>query len=724
MATARHDRRPAGGASARSAGGRRAAAGAGAARPLTPAEIAWLAAVPCAAVTALVVLALGPALGAVLFPEPDTAFWLPYQSAVHPEPTEQARYLLLLGAPLLLTAAVAGAARRGPRLAPATAARLVTAAQALGIAALVACVAAQYAYEFGPLYTAAGSEPRTVYFTPATLLVAGLIAAALAAAIGREQVRARWEQLRAETPARRIAATLAAACAVALWLTTAVNFDDTIAAAHPFVSYHAQFTFDETYAVLDGRSPLVDFAAQYGSLWPYLLAAGMALLGTSVGTLTLLAATVTGAALLAVFDLLRRVTRSSLAGLALFLPLLATSLFTMRGPLQNRYGLSNLLGAFPLRYAGPLLVAWLLARHLDGARPRRMWPLFAAAGLAFLNNADFGIAALGACLAALLWTAPRPWPAALRRIGLEALAGLAAAFALVALLTLTRTGSLPHVELLFRYSRQYAIAGFQMLPLRPVAGVALVIYLTYVAAIATATVRALRGDEDRLMTGLLAWSGVFGLGAGAYYVGRSHPEVLINMFPAWGLCVTLLAIVAIRDLAARHQAGGQRAGDAAAERRTRRPPLAQLACLFGLGVLVCSLAQTPTPWGQLERLSQKAPATMLEPAWRPFVAQHAERGEPVAILMQLGHRQAHELGLDNVSPYTGSQSITEARQLEETVAALREAGGRKLFLSVLDTPADLIDALEADGFRLLEEDPQGTRLLVDERTPAAATGRD
>ena len=48
----------------------------------------------------------------------------------------------------------------------------------------------------------------------------------------------------------------------------------------------------------------------------------------------------------------------------------------------------------------------------------------------------------------------------------------------------------------------------------PVIGISTVIYLTYVAAIRVATVRAVNGEPDRLMTGLLVWSGIFGLGVG------------------------------------------------------------------------------------------------------------------------------------------------------------------------------------------------------------------
>src|SRR5262249_29898021 len=157
----------------------------------------------------------------------------------------------------------------------------------------------------------------------------------------------------------------------------------------------------------------------------------------------------------------------------------------------------------------------------------RAWPLFLIAGLVLLNNTDFGIAALGASVAALLWARARP----LRRTALEALGGLALALALVVALLLVRTGAPPHVALLFSYARVFARGGFAMLPMRPAIGLSTVIFLTYVSAIGIATVRALRGDPGRAMTGMLAWTGVFGLGSGSYYVGHSLSELITYLFP-------------------------------------------------------------------------------------------------------------------------------------------------------------------------------------------------
>src|SRR6185436_10163453 len=69
-------------------------------RALEPADVAWLAAVPCAALTALAVLLLGPPL-ATLLPAADLSRFWPRQPLL-PEPVEHARYgLALLGPPLL-----------------------------------------------------------------------------------------------------------------------------------------------------------------------------------------------------------------------------------------------------------------------------------------------------------------------------------------------------------------------------------------------------------------------------------------------------------------------------------------------------------------------------------------------------------------------------------------------------------------------------------------------
>jgi hypothetical protein len=648
-----------------------------------------MATVPCAAVTLLAIVVLGPPLSHALFPHSPLRLWPGVAEVVgaRVEYVEQSRFLLALTAPLLLTGVVLlGANRVGP-LAPATIARLVTGAQTLAVVFLVVCYVEQRRYAFFEVKVVQQAFrlilDHTFYFSLATIAVGAAIASAIAVGLASAGVRRRFDELARERRALRVAGTGVVAAAIAIWLLPAVNFERTLGAAHTAIVGHLTYWLDEAFAVLGGQFPLVDFAAQYGSLWPYLLAATMALAGPSVGVFTVAMSVISALALLALFATLRRVARSAVAGVLLFLPVLATGLFMLEGPPANRYAISNLFGTFPLRYAGPLVLAWLLARHLDGALPRRPAWLFLAAGLVVLNNAEFGIPALGATVAALLWTSGRLTLRRLGMLGAEAAAGLVGAVALVSVLTLSTAGSLPHFELLFRYSRIFGLSGWGTIAMRPMIGMSTIVYLTYVAAIGVATVRAAGNESDRLMTGLLAWSGVFGLGIGSYYMGRSHPQVLVSMFLAWSFSLTLLFVVVVRALAAR---------------ASHRPTLPEAACLLGFGVLACSLAQAPTPWSQVARLQRTGAAIYRQPADEPFIAAHTRPGEAVVILTKLGHRAAYDIGVRNVTPYTGGSSMPTVDQFVETLERLRAAGGRKVFLSLPDERPEVPGWLERRGF--------------------------
>lgn len=647
----------------------------------------WIGSAMTAAIVLAAMLALGPSLGDLLAPDGDTRFWPGIAWMVAPEPTEHARYLIALLAPVLLVALTVALVRRPLPLPPLASTRLVAGLEALAVAALAACLVLQHRAIFVRPY---GRTPHVVYFTVPTLVAAAALAFAVVAVCRRAGLVARLGTWTAESPARAAGAAAVAVAAVAITVLPAIATEASILRTSDEYVYHVRFILDEAAAVLDGRSPLGDFAAQYGSLWAYVTAVPLALFGSSLGAFTVTMAMLTALALLALYALLRRVTRSSLLALALFLPLLATSAFRLHDADPERFSLINYFGTMPLRYAGPFLLVWLLARHIDGARPRRAAPLFAAAGLVAIDNTSFGVPALGATVVALLCVEP-PTAARLRTLAREVALGLAIAIAAVVVLLLVRTGELPHPSLTLRYARLFAVDGFGMAPIHPQLGVSTIIFLTYVAAIGTAIVLALRRSGDALLVGLLMWSGVFGLGAGTYYVGRSIPEVLTNMFPAWALAVTLLAVAVVRALAAREG---------------RRPLPIELACLFAFGVLVCSIAQTPSPAAQVRRIAADGPRYLQQDPTRAFVAANVRRGEPVAMLTELGHLIAYRLGIDDVTPYTGNESIQTEEQLDDALVALREAGGRSVFLSVTAlTPAHMRAALEARGLQLAATAP-------------------
>jgi hypothetical protein len=639
-------------------------------RALTASESAWLAALPCALLLLALLLALGPPLGRALFkPLPEDTFWFEYLriQVVSPEPTEQARYLLALLGPLLVSGGALLLA--GRRIGSALVGPLVTLAQAVLAAFTAAALIAQQQHVYPTIYTS--DEPaKTVYFTPVTLIVAAAIVALAVLALQHRPTLARLDAALRETRGRRVAAIALAALYVLLWLLSAFNTDGSLPNVNAAVAVNIPFWIDEAFSIRGGHAPLVDFHAQYGHLWAYIAAGGMALLGTSFTAYAAIMLAGTAGAMAAVYATLRRLAGSSLTALALFLPFVATSFFMQRGPLENRYGPANLFSVFPIRYAGPLLLLWLVVRRIATPSSRPPLLLFALAGLVAINNLEFGIPALGATIAALVWSGESRSRAGLLRLAGAVLGGLALAVAAVCVLTLAVAGSLPHFGMLLTFPRIYGKGAFGVLPM-PRLGFHLVLYVTFAAAIVVATVRAASPASagprsGAALTGALAWSGVFGLGAGGYFVGRSHPHVLINLFSAWALALALLLLVVV---------------PAVLQRGSRRPRLAELLVLAGFALCVCSLAQTPAPWSQVSRLQDVPPyQRRYSTAVLNVVRQLTHRGETVALFMKEGHRIADKLELDDVTPYANIESMMTRKQWQETIDALRRAHGRKIIL--------------------------------------------
>jgi len=354
------------------------------------ADLAWLAAVPAALLTVAAMVVIGPPLGRALLPVRTLDFWpstLPY---VHPKPTEQARYLVALGGALLVPIAVFASMRwRLPSVSWARVGAL--AVQVAFVAVLVLALLTQKGeVETGAVKLGVG------YFTAPTIVVALLIGVAFVACLSSPRARARIGELLAlDSRLVRWGAAAVAALATVIWLLPAIQLDGTVADASS-AHFNLVFTFDEAIAVLNGRTPLVDYVAQYGSLWPYPVSIPLHLTDGSLGSFTASMAAITAVAMLAIYGVLRQVTRSALGALALFFPFLATSFFVVEGNPITRFSFADYFGVFPMRYAGPYLVAYLIARHLSGARPRLAIWIFLGAGLTVLNNTDFGIPALGA----------------------------------------------------------------------------------------------------------------------------------------------------------------------------------------------------------------------------------------------------------------------------------------------------------------------------------------
>ena len=666
-----------------------------------PAELAWVMALPCALGLVIAIVAVARPLGHAIFEPTPEAFWPLWQArqGIVPEPAEHASYLLALLAPALLAATVLRSARR-PRSLPAAVRRAAPiAAQALMVAFLLACLVAQRAYVYGPPYS---SVPfHRAYFTTATCVVAVALALLIAGVLSSPAATERAARWTYETRARSVAATIFAGLLAAVWLLTAVHSDATVGNANPAIIMSVPFWLDEPFAVLNGRLPLVDFHAQYGQLMAFLAAAAMAIFGPSLIVYSLTMVTASCAAMIALFAILRRVVGRSLVALALYVPVLSTSFFAEFGPPENRHGPVTLFSVFPMRYAGAYAVAWLTARHVDGVWPRRPAVLFFAAGLALINNLEFGLPAFGAALVAAGLASRHRSPARLARLLGSAVAGLAAAFAAVTLLTVAVAGSLPRFGLLLTFPRLYGVAGFGMMPMPPL-GLHLVIYGTFASALVLAAVRVASGARD-VLTAMLAWTGIFGLGAGSYYAGRSLPEALISIFSPWALALALLLVTVARAISARP---------------SRRPTPAEGAVILGFALAICSIAQTPMPWTQLERLrTTTAQPLFADTSTERFIDRRTTRGEQVAILTPLGHRIAYDLDLDNVVPYANIESMPLVSQLAETLELMRKARIRRLFLPIVQTDPEQIAALQQVGFEPVRRAPAANVIELAHRGP-------
>ncbi len=653
---------------------------------LTSGESAWLAALPCALLLLAVIVLAGPLLGRALF-EPTGAehIWRRFYGlgGVRPEPTEHARYVLALLGPLLIV----GAARllRGLRvraLVPAVATPLAQVALA---AFVVVCVVAQREHRYGPDFTGGRGFRATIYFTLPTLAVALAVAAGIALVLARRSLTERIAAGTSETRARHVAALVVGGLFTLAYLLSAFNTDGTINIANVALWDHTAFYIDEAFSILNGQAPLVDFHAQYGHLWAYVAAGGMTLFGASLGVFAAIMLAGSAATMATVFANVRRIVGgSSLLTLALFLPFVATSFFMKAGPADNRYSPAALFSLFPIRYFGPYVLLWLLVRRLDTGSQRRMLPLLAFAGLVVINNPEFGVPGAGATLLVLLWTRTDRSARGLARLGLEALGGGAIAIALVSLLTLAVGGGLPHFGMLLLFPRIFGSEGFGLLPM-PAIGFHLVVYATFVAAIAVAAVRGVADDERRVLSAALAWVGVFGLGVGAYFTGRSHPQVLEDLFSVWSYALVLLAVVAVRAIA--HRPG-------------RRPQLAELLVLAGIGVMVCSLAQIPTPWSQIERIRRSQPHDVrVVTALGNAIRRETRPGEPVAVLVRPGHEISEEIGIRDVTPYANIDSMMTDQQWGEMIRALQRAGGNKLFVQQETLFDEHVRWLAARGYK-------------------------
>jgi hypothetical protein len=659
----------------------------------------WALLAGAAGVLAAAALVVAAPVSRLLFPPVHVQFFSIWLGLVHPKPVEETRYLMAVA---LTIAAAVGLARAGePGRRPSD--RIlgpVAAVAKLGVVGLAVWCWRRY--------ESANDKVGVGHFRAVDVAAGALVALAVAGLVWWRPRSVAAASAGTRPGAGRLVwpglATLTTAC----WLLPAIFRNRNIGHALFVMWWHLEFVYGDFVATLGGRTPLVDYNAEYGSLLPLMLEPPLRALGPSVGAFTGLMCLLTLAALVAVERALALISRSEALAFGLYLPFLAAGFFTEYRGGTERFYFANYFAVFPLRYLGPYLLLWLCARHLRGRSPGSATWLFAVGALATLNDVEFGLPALAATVVALAAAAPRDRPirAWLAPLARSAALGVAGALAVVVAGLWVRTGQLIEPGRLTRYAQLFGRAGFGEVP-TPTIGLHLVVYATFVATLTLAALRHRGGADDRALTGVLAFAGVFGLGAGSYYMGGSNPSQLIGVFSAWALAVALLALVAVRALA------DWRLGRAA------RPPLfAAAAALLLAGLLATALTQFPAPWTQLRRIDARAAQQPYDrTAASAFVRRTARPGEPVVVLEGLGPLIAHAAGVENVSPYSEVWAVWSEEQLREIVDALRRAHGTRFYLGRAGTAPGIPVSLTRAGFARVAYDPPSE--LTEWRRPGA-----
>jgi hypothetical protein len=631
-------------------------------------DIAWLGLVPATLLLLAAFFWLAPSL-AKLYPGPNQTIFPEWRSLINPEPLEATRYLLAAAMPPVLAAVVLvlGTGRPARR-------SLDSAVIAMQLAA-IAFIAWSVAHQISVLPPGALTPPN--YFDRLLLSVPnllagvgiGLVLTALAASRAELPLR-RLRPLARALSGRRGIALAAAVGLTALWLLPALVTDATIARAGVIPAGHIPAQAEDYFAVVNGRTPTVDYIPIYVHLLPVALAPVLSAFDSSLTAFSISMCLLSLVALLAVYATFSQVTERPWAALALYVPFLAISLFPW-----DRHGgqwefNGNYYGFFPGRYVGPFVVAWLCALSLR-RRGLPAWALFVAAGLAALNNAEFGVPCVLAVIVALSFGADRSIPVRKRvsALCIHAAAGLLMALALVSGVTLVGSGELPNPGFAVYWSTMFAREGYGLTPM-PTLGLHWALYFTYAAVLLTAAVRYVRAAPDATLTAMLAFAGTFGLLTGFYFAGRSLPYQLMLLFPVWGFALALLTWTVTLSLRSAR-------GDPL---RLRRLILPAFATLAGFGVMVAAIDRFPLPWQQVERLSASGEAVFDQRADQRFVDAQTTPGDRVLILgVRLDHRIAERAGVVNASPFFSVAALISQREVERAIDFLEDDGGRKVF---------------------------------------------
>jgi hypothetical protein len=319
--------------------------------------------------------------------------------------------------------------------------------------------------------------------------------------------------------------------------------------------HHHDFYLGPLNDMAHGRTMLVDIWAQYGVGVYYALLAALSVLPLNHGGLVLLLGTLTAAQYVLVYATLRTAVRSHALVIAAVVAAVMTNVFANLGPYAGFPSIG------PLRFGPPYLVvaaAVAAARWPQCARAMRVGQLAVIAIAAVWSLETFMYTA-GTWFALTALLAFGRTRAGLRVFVRElAAAAVVSAAAVLAVTIGTRVaaGAWPDWSGYLAYIRLYSVGELMMLPIdfwSPALLMAAAIFLSAVGLVSVARDERVRASGP-VLAGLAGFTG-FAVSSFTYFLGRSHPNNVLNlMVPICALgCLWASIFLAPREQG--HRAG-------------------------------------------------------------------------------------------------------------------------------------------------------------------------
>jgi hypothetical protein len=444
------------------------------------------------------------------------------------------------------------------------------------------------------------------------------------------------------------------------------------------IRYHFPFTYTEFAAVWNGRTPWCDYFPQYAGLIPMLTLPLFKIFGTGMFAYSLGLALLSWLGLFVHYSVFRQVTEKRWWALALFLPFATIGFFPIYWSGWDQFNMFNYYAVGPLRYFGPWMVTYFLSKQLAKPSPGRLIAVSVCASGAVLSSLDFGFPAFVGSLAAVVLHDPRS-PKQFFSRGLIFLATFVGVVLSYSCLLYFRSGIWPDLSQIYVFQLIFAKYGFFMLPMPPT-GLHWIFYAIFMSALVSAwSLRA--STKDRLLRGLLLYSGLFGGGAMFYFVGRSAWQVLVAIFPAVGFALMLLVWNFFR-------------------KPWRPGALSWIpAGLLIFGYLACgAFVATPNPYDHLSRILSSTDPKITDDIARTIgeLRPHLKKGDPVLLLHRFGYHIANLMEVKDVFPLNHYETLMTYAHLDQVTRAIDRSHVKVAWGRISD---DLAGKLLERGFR-------------------------